>query len=69
MIYNLSSILLETMKQTNNKNKEKEKNANVDKIKKIPSSLLENKNKPTFPYNLTIDIELANRKSIELYKL
>ena len=63
MIFNLSSILRETMKQTNNKNKE-DSNA----IRKIPSSFLENKNKPTFPYNLKIDIELANRKSVELYK-
>jgi hypothetical protein len=65
MIYNLSTILRETMKQTN-KNKEK------DEVRQIPHSLLhsflKNKDKPKSPYNLTIDIELANRKSIELYK-
>ena len=61
MIYNLSTILHETMKQTN-KNKER------DKVRQIPISFLENKVKPKSPYNLTIDIELANRKSMELYK-
>ena len=66
MIYNLSTILRETMKQTNNNNKNKEK----DEVRQIPNSFLENKikQKPKSPYNLTIDIELANRKSIELYK-
>jgi hypothetical protein len=61
MIYNLSTILRETMKQTN-KNKEKEE------VRQIPESFLENKPKPKFPYNLKIDVELANRKSMELYK-
>jgi hypothetical protein len=64
MIYNLSTILRETMKQTNNKEKKKE----INTIKNIPSSFLENKTKPKFPYNLKIDVELANQKSIELYK-
>jgi hypothetical protein len=62
MIYNLSTILRQTMNQTNNKNKEK------DEVRQIPNSFLENKAKPKSPYNLTIDIELANRKSMELYK-
>ena len=61
MIYNLSTILRETMKQTNNKNKENKE------VRQLPNSFLENKAKIN-PYNLTIDIELANRKSMELYK-
>jgi len=61
MIYNLSTILRQTMIQTN-KNKEREE------IRQIPNSFLENKINPKSPYNLTIDIELANRKSMELYK-
>ena len=63
MIYNLTDILRETMKQTNNKNKEKE----TEVVRKIPSSFIENNKKPIFPYNLKIDVELANRKSMDLY--
>ena len=61
MIYNLTDILRETMKQTNNKNKE------TEVVRKIPSSFIDNRNKPIFPYNLKIDVELANRKSMDLY--
>lgn len=61
MIYNLTDILRETMKQTNNVNKE------PDAARKIPSSFIQNNNKPIFPYNLKIDVELANRKSMDLY--
>jgi hypothetical protein len=64
MIYNLSTILRQTMNQTNQTNKNKE----GDEVRLIPISFLENKIKPKSPYNLTIDIELANRKSMELYK-
>ncbi len=64
MIYNLTDILRETMKQTNNKNKECETN---NTVRKIPSSFIQNNNKPIFPYNLKIDVELANRKSMDLY--
>lgn len=63
MFYNLTDILRETMKQTNNKNKEKE----TEVVRKIPSSFIDNRNKPIFPYNLKIDVELANRKSMDLY--
>jgi hypothetical protein len=62
MIYNLSTILRETMKQTNKNEKEKEK----EKEKVICLDMI--KQRPKTPYNLKIDIELANRKSIELYK-
>jgi hypothetical protein len=61
MIYNLSTILRQTMIQTN-------KNKEMNEIRQIPNSFLENTIKPKSPYNLTIDIELANRKSMELYK-
>jgi hypothetical protein len=57
MIYNLSTILRETMKQTSPK-KEKEKETNLSIVKILPK----------YPYNLRIDIELANRKTMELYK-
>ena len=56
MIYNLSTILRETMKQANKK--EKEKDICLDMVRKPIY----------FPHNLKIDIELANRKSMELYK-
>jgi hypothetical protein len=56
MIYNLSTILRETMKQANKK--EKEKDICLDMVRKPIY----------FSHNLKIDIELANRKSIELYK-
>ena len=53
--YNLSTILNEAMKQTKQK----------PNIIQVPNSFLE-KNKIN-NHNLTIDIELANRKSLELY--
>lgn len=58
MIYNLSTILRETMKQTNKKDQPQEQGLCLDIIKQPLKS----------PYNLKIDIELANRKSMELYK-
>jgi hypothetical protein len=54
--YNLSTILNETMKQT------KQKSNTIQ----IPNSFLENKKINN--HNLTIDIELANKKSLELYR-
>jgi hypothetical protein len=65
MIYNLSTILREKIKQTN-KNKEKDEVRQI--LHSLPHSFLKNKDNPKSPYNLTVDIELANRKSIELYK-
>ena len=60
MIYNLSTILRETMKQTNPK-KGKEENEKETKLSIV-------KTIPKYPCNLRIDIELANRKTMELYK-
>lgn len=62
MINNLSTILREQMKQTN-KNKEVV-------VKKIPDSFLVNvaNSKAIFPYNLRINVELANKKTMELYQ-
>jgi hypothetical protein len=65
MIYNLTDILRETMKQSKNKNKNIENQTN-NTVRKIPSSFIEN-NKSIFPYNLKIDVELANRKTMDLY--
>lgn len=65
IIYNLTDILRNQMKQTNNKNKNKEDETEI--VRKIPSSFIQNNNKPIFPYNLKIDVELANRKSMDLY--
>lgn len=59
MIYNLSTILNETMKKA--KEKAKEKSNTIQ----IPNSFLQN-NKIN-PHNLRIDIELANKKSLDLY--
>jgi hypothetical protein len=57
--YNLSTILNEAMKQT----KQTKQKPNVIQV---PNSFFE-KNKIN-NHNLTIDIELANRKSLELYQ-
>jgi len=54
--YNLSTILNEAMKQT------KQKSNTIQ----VPNSFLENKKINN--HNLSIDIELANRKSLELYR-
>ena len=54
--YNLSTILNEAMKQT------KQKTNTIQ----VPHSFLENKKINN--HNLSIDIELANRKSLELYR-
>ena len=71
MIYNLSTILRETMKQTNPKKGKEEKEEKEEKEgkkggKETKLSIV--KTLPKYPYNLRIDIELANRKTMELYK-
>jgi hypothetical protein len=57
--YNLSTILNEAMKQTK---QTKQKSNTIQ----VPNSFLENKKINN--HNLTIDIELANKKSLELYR-
>jgi|688.fasta_scaffold41745_2 hypothetical protein len=57
--YNLSTILNEAMKQTK---QTKQKSNSIQ----VPNSFLENKKINN--HNLTIDIELANKKSLELYQ-
>ena len=83
MIYNLSTILRETMKQTNPKKGKEEKEEKEGKEGKEEKEEKEEKEGkeggketklsivktlPKYPYNLRIDIELANRKTMELYK-
>ena len=86
MIYNLSTILRQTMKQTNpkkgkeGKEEKEEKEGKEGKEEKEEKEEKEGKEGgketklsivktiPKYPCNLRIDIELANRKTMELYK-
>ena len=91
MIYNLSTILRQTMKQTNpkkgkeGKEEKEEKEGKEGKEEKEEKEGKEEKEEkeggkeketklsivktiPKYPCNLRIDIELANRKTMELYK-
>lgn len=67
MIYNLSTILREIYNNNGNNGKNKTNKPNKNIIVSTPNSF-EKKNMVNPHYNLKINTELANQKSLELYE-
>ena len=67
MIYNLSTILREIYNNNGNNGKNKTNKPNKNIIVSTPNSF-EKKNIVNPHYNLKINTELANQKSLELYE-
>jgi hypothetical protein len=67
MIYNLSTILREIYNNNGNNGKNKTNKPNKNIIVSTPNSF-EKKNMVNPHYNLKINAELANQKSLELYE-